>query len=80
MTRPISAIAREIERDWTEPYFGAIPYLDAMHHIDSIDGMFYLDSAENIVRCFLSNASSWRGPVARRVKVELRAILKGTRR
>ena len=36
------------------------------------DGMYGLDTAETIVIYFLSNATTWRGAVAREVKVELK--------
>jgi hypothetical protein len=74
--RPLHAIAREIREDWARPYFGAVPYLDALASLGSIDGMYYMDTADSVVRYFLSNATTWRGPVARRVKAELKAMLK----
>jgi hypothetical protein len=37
------------------------------------------DSARSVVLYFLSNASSWRGDVAKRVKAELKAHLKGAK-
>jgi hypothetical protein len=74
MPRPISAIARDIARDWTKPNFAARPYLDAMHSLDSITDSYYSDSARYVVAYFLGNASSWRGDVARRIKAELKAL------
>jgi hypothetical protein len=72
----LHAIAREIREDWARPYFGAVPYLDALASLGSIDGMYFYDTADSVVRYFLSNATTWRGPVARRVKAELKAMLK----
>jgi len=74
MTRPIYEIAGEIRRDWPKPYFGAVPYLDAMESLSSINGSYYCDSAKSVVLYFLSNATTWRGEVARRVKTELKAL------
>jgi len=74
--RSIHEIARDIKADWKNVYFGAVPYLDAMQQLDSIDGMFYEDSAKSVVLYFLSNAQSWRGEKARALKAELRALLK----
>ena len=74
--RPISTIARDISADWKKPYFGAVPYLDAMRSLDSISGSYGYDSARDIVAYFLSNASAWRGDVARTVKAELKAMLR----
>lgn len=75
MTRPLYAIAAEIKADWKKPYFGAVPYLDAMRELTSIDQPFYYDSGESIVRYFLANASTWRGETAKRIKAELKAML-----
>lgn len=77
MSRSISTIAREIKADWQNVYFGARPYLDAMHQIHNINDCFGWDSADSIVRYFLSNAQTWKGENARRIKAELKDILKG---
>ena len=74
--RPLHVIAREISTDWKKPYFGAVPYLDAMRQLNSIHGAFYEDSAKSVVAYFLANAGTWRGETARRVKAELKALLK----
>lgn len=79
-SRPLSAIAAEIQGDWKRPYFGAVPYLSAMADLDSIEGDYYADSAASVVRYFLSNAGTWRGETARRVKAELKAMLAKTNR
>ena len=78
--RPLSTIAAEIRRDWKRPYFGAVPYLDAMSVLSDMSDSYGCDSAESIVLYFLSNANTWRGGVARYVKSELRAMLKGGNR
>lgn len=75
MTRPISTIARDISRDWPKPYFGAVPYIDAMRHVNDIRDKYYCDSAESVVRYFLANAGQWRGDKARAIKAELKAML-----
>ena len=77
MTRSISTIARDIRRDWAKPYFGAVPYLDAMQSLNAISDAYYCDSADSVVRYFLANASAWRGETARAIKAELKAMLKG---
>ena len=74
--RPIYEIAREIRKDWKKVYFGAVPYLDAMRDLDKITDAYLYDSGESIVRYFLSNASTRRGDVAKRVKAELKAMCK----
>lgn len=74
--RPLHVIAREIAADWRKPYFGAVPYLEAMATLNSIHGAYYQDSAKSIVAYFIANAGTWRGDTARRVKAELKALLK----
>lgn len=73
--RPIHTIAREIRSDWAKPYFGAVPYLDAMGSLDTISDNYGLDTARTIVVYFLANATTWRGETARRVKAELKAMV-----
>jgi len=75
-TRPIYEIARDIRKDWknVSPY--AKPYLDAMFSLDSIEDNYYFDSAKSVVLYFLSNASTWRGETAKRIKAELKAMTK----
>jgi hypothetical protein len=53
-------------------YFAAAPYLDAMFSINSVQDNYGMDSGKGVVMYFLSNASTWRGPVARLVKAELK--------
>jgi hypothetical protein len=77
LARPISTIAREIRRDWQKPYFGAVPYLQAMLSFDSLDDEYGAEDGRTIVRYFLSKASGYRGETARRLKAELKQALKG---
>lgn len=74
--RPIYDIAYDIKQDWKKPYFGAVPYLDAMLQLESINDKYMYDSAKSIVLYFLSNANTWRGETAKRVKAELKAMVK----
>jgi len=74
-TRAINIIAREIKQDWTKPYFGAVPYLDAMQSLGSIHSYYYQDSASNVIMYFLANANTWRGDKARAIKAELKAMI-----
>jgi len=67
--RPLYTIANEIKKDWgAKMYFGAKPYVSAMSSLDSIKDNYGMDSGKSIVLYFLSNASSRRGEVAKRVK------------
>jgi hypothetical protein len=73
--RPIYEIAREIRREWKNVNYAAVPYLQAMHSLDSITDPYGMDSGDSVVRYFLSNASSFRGEAARRIKAELKRML-----
>ena len=77
MTRPIHEIAGEIAETWKRRYFGAVPYLAAMHTLETVHDTYGADSARSVVLYFLSNAQTWRGADARRIKAELNALLKG---
>ena len=76
--RTFAEIAREIRQKWSNisPY--AYPYLDAMLDIDSTDknAQYYYDSAQSVVLYFLSNAQGWRGEDAKRIKNELREMIR----
>lgn len=76
MSRTIYEIASDINRSWPKPYFGAVPYLQAMFSLGDISDNYGLDSGRSVVLYFLANASTFRGPEARRIKAELNAILK----
>ena len=76
MARKIQEIASEILQDWKKPYFGAIPYIEAMLQLNTIHDDYYLDTAESVVIYFLANAQTWRGETAKRIKAELREMLK----
>ena len=75
-TRKLFEISQDIRENWKNIYFGAVPYLNAMSQLRTINDKFELESASNIVRYFLSNATTWRGENARRIKLELNNLLK----
>jgi hypothetical protein len=72
--RPLYEIAREIRADWKKVYFGAVPYLEAMVTLTSIDQDYGWDSGKSIVLYFLANAQTWRGEKAREIKKELKTL------
>ena len=74
MSRPLYEIASEIRKDWSPVNFAAKPYLEAMRELSSINDDYYEDSAHSVVLYFLSNAASWRGENARRIKAELKSL------
>ena len=73
--RSLETIAREIRADWTNVNYAAKPYLDAMRSLGSVDDEFGHDDGRSIVLYFLSNAATWRGPTAKAIKLELKAML-----
>tara|TARA_R100000773_G_scaffold15001_1_gene13715 strand:+ start:1045 stop:1275 length:231 start_codon:yes stop_codon:yes gene_type:complete len=73
--RQINEIAAEIKSDWKKVYFGAVPYLNAMQSINSINDNYGLDSAKSVVTYFLANAGTWRGENAKRIKKELKDMI-----
>ena len=72
--RTLRTIAREIRATWPRVYFGAVPYLDAMCTMETIEEDYGMDSGLSIVTYFLANAGTWRGPDAKRIKSELRTM------
>ena len=74
--RPISAIACDIASAWKRVNFAARPYLNAMMYLRRISDRFGDDSARSVIAYFLGNASSFRGEDAKRLKLELKALLK----
>jgi hypothetical protein len=73
--RPLSNIAQDIQRDWKNVNYAAKPYLSAMMEMDQVTDNYMYDTGSGIVRYFLSNAGAWRGPVAKKIKAELKSIL-----
>jgi hypothetical protein len=79
-TRPLYQIANEIRKDWkAQAKNGKIPeyalaYLNPMQTLNSIDDNYLFDSGKSIVLYFLSNATTWKGETARRIKAELKAM------
>lgn len=73
--RPLWRIAQDIAADWKKPYFGAVPYIEALHDLDKVTDNYGADRARDIVNYFLSNANTWRGPVAKAIKAELKALV-----
>ncbi len=72
----ISSIAFIVSRDWKNVNFAAAPYLDAMYSLQTVKDNFMADSGVSVVRYFLGNAGTWRGPVAKIVKAHLKSLTK----
>ena len=80
--RSLSVIARDIRQHWVKKdgtpnvNYAAEPYLQAMAMLHSVNDMYGFDSAKSIVLYFLGNASSFRGDDAKRIKAELKSLIK----
>ena len=75
--RMLCDIASEIARDWKPVNYAAKPYLDAMQSMGDITDSYMMENGSGIVARFLCNAGSWRGEAAKRIKAELKVMLKG---
>mgnify|MGYP003134005082 CR=1 FL=1 len=76
----LSQIAHLIRDDWGEKISkDAKPYLNALYAIEKITDYYYNDAGTWIVAYFLSNAGTWRGPVARAIKKELNMRLRNNK-
>lgn len=76
MNRPLYQIARDIRKGWAKPNYAAKPYLDAMSSLSVLSDRYICDSGYDIVIRFLGNSSSWRGECAKRIKAELKALIR----
>lgn len=80
--RSLSTIAADVYATWRTSagkpnvWYGAKPYLEAMASLDKITDPYMYDKGVDIVRYFLSNATTWRGDDAKRIKAELKQMLK----
>ena len=72
--RTIKQIASEISEDWVNINTYALPHLNAMSDIESINDSYHHDSAKSVVLDFLANATTWKGEKAREIKKELNKL------
>lgn len=83
MARPLHEIAKDVRTNWAKVNYAALPYLREMARLESVsdsDPDFgFPGAARSVVTGFLGNAATWRGDDARRVKAELKAMLKEAR-
>lgn len=84
--RTFSVIAVEVLHLWKTKYGKdlpwslkcALPYLEAMLECDTTnkDEAYYAETVESVVIYFLANITNWRGDDAKRIKAELKSMLK----
>ena len=72
----ICDLAQVILKDWTNMYFGAVPYVEAMGYVRKLSDPYGVEDGATQVIYFLGNANTWRGEVARQVKKELNKRVK----
>ena len=72
----VSEIALIIRQNWRPVWFGAVPYLDAMSRMQTVNDPVFNDDGRSVVNYFLCNAKFWRGDVAKADKAELKSRLK----
>lgn len=73
--RYLFEIAEDIYQNWPNISEGAWPYLHAMQQLCTLKDSFFQDSARSVVLYFLSNSTTWRGPIAKEIKTELKQLL-----
>ena len=73
--RSLNAIAKDIRQSWKNISFNAAPYVDALEFLNRIEDTYIVGNGVSIVEGFLTNASSFRGDDARRIKAELKEML-----
>ena len=47
-----------------------------MYSLNGVGDKYGLDDAKSIINYFLTNASTWRGDTAKRIKAELKQMIK----
>ena len=78
-SRPLYEIAAEIRKEWAKVNYAAKPYLEELRYwgpASVFTDKYGMDNAESIVAHLLVNASSFRGDTAKRIKAELKQMVK----
>jgi hypothetical protein len=69
-------LVRIINADWANPYFGAVPYLDALEGLTTWDCSVEFESARALAPYLLNNLRTYKGETARFVKAQLKEVSK----
>ena len=71
--RTFSEIAQEVLS-----FGGALPYLQALLECNTTNknALYYFETVESVTNYLLSNLTSWKGDDARRIKDELKSMIK----
>ena len=73
-TNTPAEIVAAIRADWARPYFGAVPYLDALEAVPTWDTRIGFETARDVAPYLLSNLRTWKGETARTVKAQLQEV------
>jgi len=73
--RPLYEIADEIRKDWRPMPEYAHVHFEAFECATSVDEMYMCDSVKSEICYFLGSAQTWKGEVAKRIKLELKAMV-----
>jgi hypothetical protein len=78
--RSLNEIAAEIKQDWGKRINKhTVPYVEALSKLNNVNEMYGANTGLDAVAYFLVNAQTWRGEVARRIKAELKFLLKNSK-
>jgi len=72
----IYEIAALIKKDWKKVNYAAVPYLNAMFSLTTVEDNYINESGRSIILTFLGNARSWTGDTAKAVKKKLNSMVK----
>jgi hypothetical protein len=74
--RPISGIAEEIRQDWKTIKWETA-YLVPLFHVNKLtDTYIFPNAGKSLILSFLCNCSGWKGDTAKRIKNELKEMIK----
>jgi hypothetical protein len=86
-TRTLSQIMSEMKGDmnflatnqkqpttWRTKYWAAVPYIDALSTLTSINDKYGYDDAKSLVLYLLGNLGTYRGDKAKELKAELKKM------
>jgi len=76
VTRSLKVIGTEIRADWRRVSEYAEEQLQGIEACENLSSRWLTGTGTDAVLGFLSNAHHWRGETARRIKSELRAMLR----
>ena len=77
MPRRLDEVTAEILEVWPNVHFTAKPYLKALQGLRTIEDTYVYSDGKSLALYFLSNAGTWRGDDARRLKAELKELING---